>query len=144
LPSAARRRESIFERISQHTDDAEVSEAAAAFFMIQFIVKGVFIESMNDVADALRFQWLIDCSCFAEKLTTQRELSEAVGSRALSWKIFTFSLMNINFSSGEVAFLAFTLFVRRCLFIRAMSFFALISVSLFDRSRFISLKNSIQ
>jgi len=112
--------------------------------MTQFIAKGVFIESVNDVANALRFQWLIDCSCSAGKLTAQRELPEAVGSRALGWKVFTFSLMNINFSSGGVASLAFTLFVRRCLFIRAMSFFALVSVSLFDRPRFISLKNSIQ
>ncbi len=112
--------------------------------MTQFIAKGVFIEPVNDVANALRFQWLIDCSCSARKLTAQGELPEAVESRALGWKIFTFSLMNINFSSGEVASLASTLFVRRCLFIRAMSFFALVSVSLFDRPRFISLENSIQ
>jgi len=112
--------------------------------MAQSIAKGVSIEPVDGVADALRFQWLIGCSCFAGKLAAQGELPEAVGSRALGWKVFTFSLMNINFSSGGVASLASTLFVRRCLFIRAVSFFALVSVSLSDRPRFIPLENSIQ
>jgi len=51
--------------------------------MAQSIAKGVSIEPVDDVADALRFQWLIGCSCFAGKLAAQRELPEAVGSRAL-------------------------------------------------------------